>query len=94
MDGGNCWQRTDAVPAREAECPRFVVQRMSCSFPECGVSKVMAVKILLNGEHSLIFRSHNWPCMRSVREQVHVNTLRLGGPDDGVRSRPFARGVS
>jgi hypothetical protein len=46
------------------------------------------------GEHSLIFRSQNWPCMLGVREQFHVNTLRMGGPDDGFRSSPFARGVS
>jgi hypothetical protein len=30
----------------------------------------------------------------ALREQVRVNTLRLGGPNDGFRSRPFARGVS
>jgi Phage integrase family len=40
------------------------------------------------------FRSQNWPCMLRVREPFHVNTLRMGGPDDGFRSSPVARGVS
>jgi hypothetical protein len=45
-------------------------------------------------EHSLFFRSPNRLCMLGVRGEFLLTTLGMGGPDDGLRSSPFAGRVS
>jgi hypothetical protein len=62
--------------------------------PDAAPLTYTPLHITTKREYSLFFKARNRPCMLGVREQFLLNTLGMGGPDDGCCSNPFARSVS
>src|SRR2546425_10236194 len=85
-DGGGCFTRhSHYVRVRLGGVTIWRVQCTRCK---------AVFTVLPHWEHSLFFKARNRPCMLGVRWQFLLNTLGMGGPDDGFCSNPFARNVS